>query len=436
MPVMRSIPFVILFGLVPCWLLAASAHGAYLELGPMVGHTGPKEVKIWAKASGPAELSVRIGRNEDLSDSRVVAGPQLRASADYMGTVSITGLKPDQRYYYAVRLDNQPTMLRPLPSIRTAPKSGEETRLRFAFVSCLGRNGYDAAAAWGDMAARTSLDMLLLLGDNHYADSTAPAKQRDAYYDHRSVAGYQKITRHTPTYAIWDDHDYGPNDSNRTADGKEKSLKTFKEFWANPGYGTRGNPGVYFKFVHGDIEFFMLDDRYYRFPNKAPNDDSKTMLGERQLDWLKRGLRDSEAAIKFVASGSEWQTHGHLDSWTSFDRERQEIWDFIRDNDIQGVIFLSGDRHFTGAYQIQDRFIEVTSGPLGSRNFPTENLPEMFINYGSGKMYSVFDVDTRADEPMVTLEIYRAAEGLLEKREFTWDEINGRTNIPELPQPE
>ena len=161
----------------------------------------------------------------------------------------------------------------------------------------------------------------------------------------------------------------------------------------------------------------------------------KTMLGEKQLAWLKRELLASKAAVKFLASGSEWQTNGHVDSWTSFDRERREIFDFIAHHRIEGVVLLSGDRHFSAGYQVRDRLIEVTSGPLGSRNIPSPNLPEMFFNLGEGKLYCVFEVDTtgKGSAPALTLEVFRAGEGLVYKRAFTWDEVNGRAVIPKLP---
>jgi alkaline phosphatase D len=418
-------------------ILASSLQaGPHLELGPMVGHAGPDQVKIWIKASGAAPWAIRFGEKEDLSDARHVPGPRLEEATEFMGHITITELEPDRRYYYTVMVGDETALARPFPSFNTAPELGAPNQVRFAFVSCLGRNGFESAAAWGDMAARVEIDLLLMLGDNHYADSTEPARQRAAYYSHRRIAGYEEITRHTPTYAIWDDHDYGPNDSDSTAEGKENSLRTFQEFWANPASGEPDNPGIYFKFSRGDIDFFMLDVRYHRSPNRAPNDESKTMLGAKQLAWLKRELLESTAKVKFIASGSEWQLNGHLDSWTSFDRERREIWDFMREHELQGVVFLSGDRHFTGAYQIQGRFIEVTSGPLGSRNFPTKNLPEMFLNHGAGKLYAIFEADTRAPEPVLSLEVYRAGEGLIEKRAFTWAEINGEQLIPPLPAPQ
>jgi alkaline phosphatase D len=430
-----SLLFLLSIGFAAALAAQNGASKAYLEIGPMLGHTGPQETRIWAKASAGAQLAVNIGTSPDLSDGRVVPGPRLQAESDYVGHARVEGLKPGTRYFYSVMLDGARAMSRPYPSFETAPEPGSPGRTRVAFSSCVGRTGYLTAAIWAEMSARTRFDLLLMLGDNHYADTTAPEPQRRAYYDHRQTLGYAEITRRVPTYAIWDDHDYGPNDSDATAKGKEISLRTFQEFWANPGYGQPDDPGVYFRFSRGEIDFFMLDSRYHRSPNRMPDDGTKTMLGARQLAWLKRELLASRAKVKFIACGSEWEPYGHLDSWTSFARERDEIFAFLRAHDLQGILLLSGDRHFTGAYQIGGRFIEVTSGPLGSRTTNGVNKPDMFLNLVEGTMCSVFDVDTSTAEPQVKLEVYRGGFGLIHERTFTWDEINGRTKIPTLPLP-
>lgn len=432
---MKSMLFLLLTAFAVADLAAQKTASAYLALGPMVGHTGPRDTRIWAKASDAAQLAVRIGTAADLSDARVIDGPALKDDSDFMGQVLIEGLRPATTYHYAVVLDGEPAMARPYPSFTTAPEIGAAGKTRIAFSSCVGRHGVATAAIWAEMSARTRFDALLMLGDNHYADSTAPGPQRLAYYDHRSALGYAEITRRVPTYGIWDDHDYGPNDSGASAEGKEISLQTFQQFWANPSYGQPDEPGIYYKFSRGDVDFFMLDSRYHRSPNRAPDDGTKTMLGAAQLAWLKRELLASQAKVKFIACGSEWETNGHQDSWTSFPRERDEIFGFMREHDLPGVILLSGDRHFTGAYQIGGRFIEVTSGPLGSRTTNGINKPEMFLNLVEGTMCSVFDIDTTGVEPRVTLEVYRAGFGRIHERTFTWDEINGRTQIPTLPLP-
>ncbi len=411
-----------------------------LDLGPMLGHVGPTEARIWVKAaprSGPTRstrrsVAVCVSEHPDLSRGRTLRTQTLHGP-EYLGRFHVAGLKPATRYYYWVHVDGESGMATPLPSFVTAPAEGSRGRFRFAFISCVGRNAFDPAAAWGDLAARTPIDLLLFLGDNHYADTTEPTGQRAAYYVQRRLAGFRDLSSRVPCYGIWDDHDYGPNNSDGTAAGKERSLETFKEFWANPGYGQRDDPGVYFKFTRGDVDFFMLDVRYHRSPNESPDDGNKTMLGAAQLAWLKRELLASKATVKFLASGSEWQSNSSEDSWSRFNRERMDLLEFIQENNIKGVMLLSGDRHFTAAYQVLGSFIEVTSGPFGSSNSArSQPTAECFYFVNTGKLYCVFDVDTTGVEPRLTLEVYRAAEGLIHKREFTWNEILGVTKIPPL----
>ncbi|HYE97755.1 MAG TPA: alkaline phosphatase D family protein [Planctomycetota bacterium] len=410
-------------------LLALQAPDPHLDLGPMVGHAGPSEARIWARASGPARLAVEWSDQEDLSGSATTDAVELTDASAFCGQVRLAPLKPATRYWYRVLLDGRPAMARPWPAFRTAPEPGSKERVRVAFGSCVGRDGRLAAGAWGSMASQR-FDLLLMLGDNHYADSTDPAKQRAAYANHRRPAGWADLCRRTPVYAIWDDHDYGPNNSDGTAPGKDASLATFKEWWANPSYGEPGHPGVYHRFRWGDVDVFMLDSRYYRTPNKAPDDGTKTMLGGRQLAWLKEGLASSTATFKLVGCGSEFQTYTQPDGWASFRRERDGILDFIEREKIEGVIFLSGDRHFTAAYQIRGRHLEVTSGPLGSSNAFPKPQPEMLLLHMKGRYYTVFELDPASRTAL--LEVHEAGLGVVQERLFTWAEITGAAKIPTL----
>lgn len=424
----RSILFLAL-------VLCAHASQPWLLLAPMVGHVGDSDARIWAKASGSAQFSVLIGSKEDLSDGSVVKGPKLGEESAFMTNVWIGGLKPASRYYYCILLDGKRAMSRPFPAFFTAPPDSQPARVRLAFTSCVGFREADSAAGWADVATRTNIDMVFLLGDNHYANTSDALKQRSFYHEQRNSAGYRDLTSRIPTYAIWDDHDYGPDNSDTTLKGKEVSLKTFQEHWANPSYGEADNPGVYFKFTRGNVDFWMLDVRYHRSPNKATNLALKTMLGDRQLAWLKQGLLASKAPVKIVASGSEFQTHGTEDSWKSFGDERDGLFRFIENNRIQGVVFLSGDRHFTAGYQVKGKWIEITSGPIGSSSIAARTNPEMWTRHDKGKIYCVLDVDTRPQTPSITLEIYRAAEGLLERKAFTWEEVLGLAKIEPTPPP-
>ena len=411
------------------------AESPYLALVPMLGHVASDEARIWCAASTNAVLGVLIGTTENLDGSKVVEGPKVGEESAFMGHVRVTGLLPVTRYFYCVTLNGKPALFPPFPSFTTAPPEGEPGRLRFGFASCVGFHGYLATAGYADMA-RTNMDLLLMIGDNTYANTNDPVVQRRYYFDQRRTSGWRGLAPEMPIYAIWDDHDFGPNDADGRMPGKEKSLKTFQEVWANPAYGEPDNPAVYFKFRRRDVEFFMLDGRYYRDPNKATNIAHKTMLGEKQLAWLKRELPASKASIKVLVSGGEWQTHGTEDSWTSFKEEREEIYRLLSEGDVKGVLLISGDRHFTGAYQVRGKWIEVTSGPIGSAPAVAKNTPEMFLNLSDtkGHFYCVYDLNTAASPPQVTLEIYRVGDGLAYRRAFSWAEVTGMTQIPPLPK--
>jgi alkaline phosphatase D len=409
--------------------------GPYLALGPLLGDVTSTNAKMWVKASGPALLSIAVGREENLSDRVGFKAPKLEPSSFYSAQVLVNDLEADTRYYYAVLIDGELATPRPFPSFVTAPRQGTAGHQRFAFVSCVGYHGFDSAAAWADLATRTNFDLLLMLGDNHYGNTSDPAKHFEMLGVQRRLPGYAEICRRLPQYAIWDNHDYGPEPADKRAPGKAESLRAFKMLWPNPAYGEKDNPGVYFKFTRGDVDFFMTDDRYARDPNNAPEDGHKSYLGEKQLAWLKRELLASKAKIKVLGSGGEWQTHSQAASWASFLRERNDLFKFIEDHGITGVLLVSGDRHFTAAYQAAGKFIEVTSGPMGSSNASPAPAPEMFWNGGrKGKFYCIFDINTAAAEPRVTLEIYQASEGLVFRRAFTWDEVLGKTAIQPLPQ--
>jgi alkaline phosphatase D len=130
---------------------------------------------------------------------------------------------------------------------------------------------------------------------------------------------------------------------------------------------------VYFKQHYGGVDFFMLDGRYHRSPTSAPDDANKTMLGSAQKAWLKRELRASRTPFKVLAIGSSWSAAEERedgDSWGVFLTERNELFDFIRDENVSGVVCISGDTHMgelnciprsaVGGYDLYD----LCSSPL------------------------------------------------------------------------
>jgi alkaline phosphatase D len=217
-------------------------------------------------------------------------------------------------------------------------------------------------------------DAMLWLGDNLYfreADWLTESGMRYRYAQTREMAELQPLLASTHQYAIWDDHDFGPNDSDGSFRMKEVSLKVFKDYWANNTYGTEETPGVFGRFEWGDVEFFLLDDRFHRSPNRFPAGPDKVMFGLAQMRWLLESLASSNATFKVIAGGNQMMNPLMMfEAFGKCPEEQKRLIDFIRDAKVTGVVFLSGDRHHTelirreepGLYPLYD----FTSSPLTS----------------------------------------------------------------------
>jgi alkaline phosphatase D len=227
-----------------------------------------------------------------------------------------------------------------------------------------------------DAIAATRPDVMLWLGDNVYLqrpDLYDPASMAERYRRQRAFAPLQRLLTAASHLAIWDDHDYGPNDSDATYRLKFHTLALFRRYWPNPQSGLPDAAGTFGEARYGDVRFFLLDDRWYRSPNRDPDGPGKAMYGARQLEWLKRSLASApRASIKIVAGGSQfWNRRSRFEGWQHFAAERDAFADWLSRERIEGVVFLSGDRHFgellkierPGAYPLY----ELTSSPLTSR---------------------------------------------------------------------
>src|SRR5262249_29537484 len=73
----------------------------------------------------------------------------------------------------------------------------------------------------------------------------------------------------------------------------------------------------------------------------------RTVLGAAQKSWLKNGLLNSTADFKFIMNGPPITALQFLpyDRWDAYIAERTEILDYIVNNSIKNVIWLSTDFH-------------------------------------------------------------------------------------------
>ena len=408
--------FTTLLGAMPRAIANVLGYPRALQ-GPMLGAPGPGHLSVWVRASGAFEVTLEVATDRDFG-SIVSRGSGFARAEDHCCVVlRAEGLAPDTEYWYRLRYAGQADRYQWFPlRARTAPAG--PASFRIAFGSCC-RIQFDPEQRIWNTVRQLEPDLFIWLGDNIYADSDHPDTLVDLYGRGRTLASIEPFLRRVPQLATWDDHDFGYNDSDSLSPFREASLQVFRQYWANPSYGEPDNPGVYFRQSYGGVDFFVLDGRYHRSPSAAPDDANKTMLGARQKAWLKRELKASRAPFKVLAIGGGWssaENEAGGDSWGAYLTERNELFDFIRDERIEGVVCISGDSHMgelnciprseRGGYDIYD----FCSSPLAqvpeSRNL--RQVPEMRVRgtWTRSVNVGVMQFDLRGDTPSLTFTLH------------------------------
>lgn len=338
----RKSTFVMIPGtVILLWVWSLSIQAAELTHGPMIGHTTDRTARIWVRAKGPCGFDVHIMPKTG-GIAIVSEMIKLEEEDNFCGSVLVSGLIPSITYAYRVFLNHNERSSPVVQEFTTHPPVGKPGIARIGFGHSV--RGTGEQTIWRAVAAKKP-HLFIFLGDNIYSNSTDPVKQRRMYLQYRADPHFRAFGATTSIYAIWDDHDYGVDASDRTQVGKERSLKTFYEIWPNP-QSAEGSGGIWGRFTIGQAEFFLLDVRYHRSPLFETDGPAKTMLGKEQRQWFIKSLAESKAVFKFPVSGSSWNCNG-TDAWNRrFMYEYDVILAHARNHHIPGIILLGGDQHF------------------------------------------------------------------------------------------
>ncbi len=400
-------------------LLAKYGAGPLVH-GPRLGHVQDTSVAVWLRTDSSRQLQLEISRFEDFRERSTSTIVRTQPEREFTARLRMEGLKPAQTYYYRIRIGFQAAS--ETYSFQTMPPSAEPARFSIAF------GGGAAFIPWHrrmwSTLAEQELSAFLFLGDNVYIDYPERTYiQQYCYYRRQSEPRFREMTATTPTYAIWDDHDFGKNDSYGgphpdTPAWKREVWRTFKNQWANPYYGGgKTQPGVWTDFRIADVDFFLLDGRYYREPSfvKDSTGPPPSMLGPAQLAWLKEKLLQSDATFKVIASPVPWSfgakgvMEGRYDTWRGYAPERQEFFDFLTENEIKGVVLLSADRHRSDLWRIERPgdypLYEFESSKL--TNTHTHGImPGSEFGYNEKCSFGKLIFDTAQSDPTLTYEIW------------------------------
>lgn len=398
-----------------------------LRSGPMVGYSQMREVALWVQTTKPATVKIRYWIDgKELKDFYTNEVETEKSNA-FTAKLLAYSVEPGNTYNYELLINDQ-VVERPydltfqslqLWEYRTDPPP-------FSFATGSGAHineeAYDRPKPYaGDYEIYTSVlnktpDFMLWLGDNIYlreADYHSWTGIVNRYTYHRSQNFLQPLWGSVHHYAIWDDHDFGPNNSDRSFWNKERTLEAFKLFWPNPSFGVNGNPGTTTFFNWSDCDFFLIDNRYNRSPNNRKL-GKKEILGEEQVEWLIDALTFSYAPFKFIAIGGQFLSPvANYENHANYNDEREAILKKINDEEINGVIFLTGDRHFTelskmdrqGTYPLYDFTISpFTSGAntheLEPNNYRVEGT------HVTKRNFAIFNFDGPRNDRNMKCSVY------------------------------
>ncbi|MBA4304242.1 MAG: phosphodiesterase [Sphingobacteriaceae bacterium] len=357
---------------------------AQIVAGPMLGYAEMREVGIWMQTQ--KQTLVHVEFRQAGTQKWLNAGSTItKGETAYTARFVLGQLEPGTTYEYKV-FANAKQFGAQTFTFKTQKLwqwREEPPAFRIALGSChySSDSAYDRPGeSYGgdfqvfDNIAAKKPDMMLWLGDNIYlreADWSSRSGILYRYSHMRKQPYLQKLLATCPQYAIWDDHDFGPNDATGSWAHKDLSLEAFQLFWMNNGQGAAGVPGITTAFQFNDIGFFLLDNRYHRSSERLKDSCSREMLGEAQVKWLIDALKGSNASFKVVAIGSQvLNSEALYENYAQYPCERERLLEAISREGIKNVVFVTGDRHHSELSKLEKNGIvmyDITASPLSSK---------------------------------------------------------------------
>ncbi len=430
--------------------LSRAADRPVVTHGVQSGDVGADGGVVWARADRPSQMLVEVATTESFDNARVLPPIAALPESDFTAKMLLENLPAGQDIFYRVKFrDLAHPEISSVPAtgrFRTAPADRRD--VSFVWGGDVAGQGWGINPDDGGMVTFATMrkhhpDFLIHSGDTIYADGiiaaevkladgrlwknlTIPekAKVAETLDEFRAAHKYnfldenvRAFSAEVPIFVQWDDHEvtnnwsaskvlpaaYKVRDINLLA---ARAARAFHEMY--PMRESLNEPGrVYRLLSYGpNLDVFMLDERSYRGPN-GPNlqttyGPDSYFLGPDQLAWLKRGLLNSRATWKVIASdmplslivydeaankkGSEAFAQGDGPP-RGRELEIVDLLRFIKTSGVANTVWLTADVHYAAAHyynpdkaQFQDfqPFWEFVAGPLHAGTFGPNELDNTF----------------------------------------------------------
>lgn len=331
---------------------------------------------LWTRYDGLALLRLRVWRMEQEIYAERVADVLVTPGDGGFVHLDVAGLAPGQRYRYAFFEENTQgtlTARSALGRFRAALAAGQQETLTFGACSCTKQGQTPTPLLRA--GEREDLDAFLLLGDTSYNDGAdTRAEYRTLWAANLASPEYRSLRASTSLLATWDDHEVVNDFNPETIDAAKFATARAAYFEALPLRRHETEPDRLWKSVRwGDTaEIFVLDGRGERKPSTRLNGLPHQYLSPAQFDWFKAALKASTAVFKIIMNSVPITDFGFSaftgDGWLSYSQQRTAILEWVEDEAIEGVLWVSGDHHFASVGQVSAfgagrQALEVLAGP-------------------------------------------------------------------------
>ncbi len=416
--------------------LAHKANAPFLH-GVASGDPLQDRVIIWTRLTtenvSEAEVSWIMTSDADLMNVVQSGTFTTNADRDWTVKVDVDGLAAGTTYYYRFSYDNNNSY-----TGRTRTAAATDDHVRFGVVSC---SNYQAGYfnVYRNLSLRADLDAIIHLGDyiyeyeeGGYGWDTLLMRGHDPDHeiltlmDYRTRYGFYKLDpdlqaahQQHAFVMIWDDHEsandawvdgaqnHDPDTEGSWEDRKAVAKQAYFEW--NP-IRDYADQKIYRTLDYGSLANLILldtrlegrDEQVTSSSDPEYSNPDRTLLGAEQLQWFKDELTTNTSTWSIVANqvifaaidigtliSIEGAETAFLDVWDGYPAERDSLIAFVRDNNLDNVVILTGDFHTALAYDIPtdikdtvaynpetgmgSHFVEMAVPSVTSANFD-ENL--------------------------------------------------------------
>jgi len=325
----------------------------------------PDQSHIWvsARTDTPNATNARIACSANGAYTDKIVSAPITIDADGWFKAKVPGLAPGTQYQYRVEIGGT-AQTGPTGTARTLPSGAAS--FSFVSASCAGVSSGGATGTNTGMSnhinfetARTHDPLFVLhTGDIHYRDigTNDPALFRGAYEDVLRQTNQHQLYRERGIVYMWDDHDYGPNNSSGNSTSRQAALEAYRRYSPRgdlpEGDHPNANAAVYHSFVCGRVRVIVTDVRSDRvhYTSADTSLEVKFIFGQAQREWFYAELLAAKAAGQAIlwANTKPWTggTSGSDDGWPFYTHERREISNFFQTHDLfKRTFMVSGDMH-------------------------------------------------------------------------------------------